>query len=409
MSGGGGGSGAPATVSPTANTSTVQHASNQAGKGGGGAGIPAVDTTSTFPDQTGGVDGGAGAGGGKAGGGGVAPPQNDIQFGGYGQQSPFGLTNPASWGESGGADLTGTTSSNVTNQFTGSDFYNQQSPQQVAEAAAVEDNSSGAADNTPTAGAIDTGAGTTLNYDAGEQQAAQNIANTIEAGGINAATGDNNISAGPNVLSAGDDGLFGFGNDYNDEFQQNYAAQSAHAAANPYGQSTGTPLSQQGFVQEGGLADTFINNSTIGTIGSALTGKNLISTTADLLPPPLGSVDERDAAGEYGKTGEVPAEPYIPSANPNQAAADAHAAVTSGSKGQERAESAAQAQANVVRAAAVQSFGGGKQGEQAYLNADKARRDAAIAAAGGEQAWLNAGARYNKGGKVTHRNSSGGK
>ena len=299
MAGGGGGSGAPATVSPTANTSTVQHASNQAGKGGGGAGIPAVDTTSTFPDQTAGVDGGAG--GGKSGGAG-SPPPNDIQFGGYGQQSPFGLTNPASWGESGGADLTGTTSSNVTNQFTGSDFYNQQSPQPVAEAAAVADNTSSFDDETPTAGAIDTGAGTTLNYDAGEQQAAQNIANTIEAGGINAATGDNNISAGPNVLSAGDDGLFGWGDDYNNEFQQNYAAQSAHAEANPYGMSTGTPLTEQGFVQEGGLADTFINGSTIGRIGSALTGKNLMSTTADLLPPPPGS--ERDAAGEYGKTGE---------------------------------------------------------------------------------------------------------
>ena len=102
-------------------------------------------------------------------------------------------------------------------------------------------------ENTPTAGTIDTGAGTSLNYDAGEQQAAQTIANTISEGGVNAATGDNNISAGPNVLSAGDDGVFGFGNDYNNEFQQNYAAQSAHAEANPYGQSTGTHCPNRAF------------------------------------------------------------------------------------------------------------------------------------------------------------------
>ncbi len=87
MSGGGGG-GAPAAVAPTTNTSTVQHASNQGsaqgGKGGGFGG----------PAQS------------------ASAPQA-IQFGGYGQQSPFGMTNPQQWG----SQVQGTQQSNVTNAF----------------------------------------------------------------------------------------------------------------------------------------------------------------------------------------------------------------------------------------------------------------------------------------------------
>ena len=215
----GGGSGAPAAVSPTANTSTVQHASSQGsalgGKGGGFGGPP-----QSSPSQ------------------GFQPPQSQaIQFGGYGQQSPFGLTNPQTWGGNLGGVQNGNAISSAASIFSPTSTATTAPPVPAAPtpAAPVQEDNSNPFENTPTAGTIDTGAGTALNYDAGEQQAAQTIANTISEGGVNAATGDNNISAGPNVLSAGDDGVFGFGNDYNNEFQQNYAAQSAHAEANPYG------------------------------------------------------------------------------------------------------------------------------------------------------------------------------
>ena len=74
-------------------------------------------------------------------------------------------------------------------------------------------------------GTVETLGGNELAYDsAAEETAAGNIANIIAEGGINPETGDPNIVAGPNVLSAADEGAFGFGNDYNEEFVENYNA-----------------------------------------------------------------------------------------------------------------------------------------------------------------------------------------
>ena len=49
-------------------------------------------------------------------------------------------------------------------------------------------------------------------------------------------------------MSAADEGLFGFGNDYNEEFVENYDDAYTHAEANPTGQTTGNPLYDQGYV-----------------------------------------------------------------------------------------------------------------------------------------------------------------
>ena len=82
-----------------------------------------------------------------------------------------------------------------------------------------------------TTGAVDIANAQPLAYDSSiEKQSANKIANIIAEGGVNPATGDNNIIAGPNVLSAADEGVFGFGSDYNKEFQENYAAQAAHSS-----------------------------------------------------------------------------------------------------------------------------------------------------------------------------------
>ena len=411
MSGGGGGSSAPATVSPTTNTQTVQNVYQPPSSGKGGN-----NSLSSFQPP-------------------VQRPQS-IQFGGYGQQSPFGLTNPQTWGNGLGGVQSG---SSVINAFTPTTTQSTTVPTETSSPIVSTDTGGSSVfdTSTPTSGTLDTGAGTSLNYSSpGELANAENIQQVIADGGVNESTGDNNIVAGPNVLSASDDGALNFGSNYNDQFQENYAAQSAHAEANPYGQSTGTPLTEQGFVSQGGIADTLVNNGLYGNIASGLTGKELLPTTSNYLPPPpvedtavdgfqgIYSGGGADGVGNFGKVGDffggigdslgitnysgenTPESGSVstytpPSANPNQAAADAHAAATSGSKAQEKAESAAQVVKNKTKAEFFKEFGStGKKAEQAWINDEKKRKDAAIAAAGGEQAWLNAGAHYNKGGKV---------
>ena len=85
--------------------------------------------------------------------------------------------------------------------------------------------------------------GRTIRYDsASELEQAEKIRSTIEQGGINPETGDSNISAGPNVLSRGDKGIFGFGSDYTKEFQENFDANAAHADNNPWSDNRYTNL-----------------------------------------------------------------------------------------------------------------------------------------------------------------------
>ena len=165
---------------------------------------------------------------------------------------------------------------------------------QVAQQGQVYSDQLAAAGSTPGGGGltdfgpgeIATIGGGHISYDTpGELTAAGNIASIIEEGGINPETGDPNIVAGPNVLSAGDEGVFGFGDDYNEEFIENYDAAAAHAAANPTGMTTGNPIYDHGYVAPGGIVDTFVNNSLIGTVGSAITSENLVPTYDDLLPP----------------------------------------------------------------------------------------------------------------------------
>ena len=153
----------------------------------------------------------------------------------------------------------------------------------------------------PVTGTIETLGGGEIAYDSpAEQVNAENIAEIIEEGGINPETGDPNIVAGPNVLGAADEGFFGIGADYNQEFQENYEAQSDHAEANPYGQTTGTPIYEQGYAEPGGFADTIINNSLLGTIGGAITGENLLPTYDDLLPPAEAFTDSGDDDDDGG-------------------------------------------------------------------------------------------------------------
>ena len=119
---------------------------------------------------------------------------------------------------------------------------------------------------------------------------ADDIVNIINEGGINPETGDPVISAGPNVLSAADEGAFGIGSDYNEEFVENYNANYDHAEANPTGMTTGTPLYDQGYVglgvdPIGDAVGGLVNNSTIGLIGEAITGNPLMADVSSLLPP----------------------------------------------------------------------------------------------------------------------------
>ena len=91
-------------------------------------------------------------------------------------------------------------------------------------------------------------------------------------------------------MSAADEGAFGFGNDYNEEFTENYNAAYDHSEANPTGMTTGNPLYDQGYVGLGvdPLGDAIgglVNNSTIGTIGTAITGEPLMADVSSLLPP----------------------------------------------------------------------------------------------------------------------------
>ena len=164
-----------------------------------------------------------------------------------------------------------------------------------------------------TPGVVDT-AGSEIAYDTpGELASAENIATIIEEGGINPETGDPNIVAGPNVLSAGDEGIFGFGSDYNEEFVENYDAAAAHAEANPTGMTTGTPLYDQDYVGLGvdPLGDAIggaINNSIIGTVGSAITGEPLLADVSSLLPPEesfsnYGS-DDNDSGPDLNNDGD---------------------------------------------------------------------------------------------------------
>ena len=149
-------------------------------------------------------------------------------------------------------------------------------------------------------GQIETLGGGVIKYSsAGEKKHAESIAKIIEDGGINEATGQANISSGPNVLSSGDAGLFGLGDTYTDQFQENYDAQSAHAADNPYGQSTGTPLSNQNFYDSAltGLA----NNSLIGKAGEFITGNEMLPDSSYLLPQPVTYIDNNDDNNDFHK------------------------------------------------------------------------------------------------------------
>ena len=79
-------------------------------------------------------------------------------------------------------------------------------------------------------------------YVSADQQIANRIAqNRAEVDAIVAA-GGGSIAPVPNVLDASQsDDL------YNQYFQENFKAAQEHAESNPYGQTTGVPLSQQGF------------------------------------------------------------------------------------------------------------------------------------------------------------------
>ena len=157
-------------------------------------------------------------------------------------------------------------------------------------------------------GTVETLGGNELAYDsAAEETAAGNIANIIAEGGINPETGDPNIVAGPNVLSAADEGLFGFGNDYNEEFTENYDDAYAHSEANPTGMTTGNPLYDQGYVGLGvdPLGDAIgglVNNSTIGTIGTAITGEPLMADVSSLLPPEESFSNYNDNNNDSGSS-----------------------------------------------------------------------------------------------------------
>ena len=84
------------------------------------------------------------------------------------------------------------------------------------------------------------------------------VADVVAEGGINPATGDNNIAAGPAILDASQVGVSVDDNgsdEYHKNFQSNFAFQSAHADNNQYGQSTGVPIYDQGFTLADGSLD----------------------------------------------------------------------------------------------------------------------------------------------------------
>lgn len=190
--------------------------------------------------------------------------------------------------------------------------------QAYVDASTPEDDSGAPVDVTGGAGTVQVGEdGEIIAYDNSfEQPLAENIQGIIEEGGVNPETGDYNIVSGPNVLSAADEGIFGYGSDYNQEFGENYDAQYEHSENNPTGQTTGTPLYDQGYVGLGvdPLGDAiggYINDYSLpGVIGSAITGEPLLADVSSLLPPEESfsdygsSSDDNDSGSSWQNDGD---------------------------------------------------------------------------------------------------------
>jgi hypothetical protein len=235
-------------------------------------------------------------------------------------------------------------------------------------------------------GQIETLGGGVINYsNAGEKQHAENIAKIIADGGINEKTGQPNISSGPNVLSASDVGLFGIGDTYGQQFQENYDAQSVHAANNPeFGQSTGTPLSEQGFYDN--FITDYLNNSMVGTVGKYFTGNEMFP---GLLPPDseVGEgetyMEQLDAFGGAG--------PVIQSDNSK---VDYTPTVTLDTSGGTQTANGLTFNNTYTGGYVDQNIGSGgkaqQRAEQAAQRIKNAEKAAGIALYGSEQAWLNA-------------------
>ena len=245
-------------------------------------------------------------------------------------------------------------------------------------------------------GQIETLGGGVINYsNAGEKQHAENIAKIIADGGVDK-DGQPNISSGPNVLSASDVGLFGIGDTYGQQFQENYDAQSVHAANNPeFGQSTGTPLYEQGFYDN--FITDYFNNSMVGRVGKYFTGNEMFP---GLLPPDsvVGEgetyMEQLDAFGGAG--------PAIESDNSIVDHTPTRILDTSGGTQTTDGLTFDNTYTGGYSAGDHPTNQGGSTARKEAIQAgiDRAARDAAIAKFGSEQLWLNAGSPMNNGGSV---------
>jgi len=106
------------------------------------------------------------------------------------------------------------------------------------------------------------------------QQIQDRVANNRTEVDSIVAAGNGSIAPVPNILDASQSDEL-----YNQNFQENFKAAQDHADKNPYGQTTGTPLSQQGFT----------------------TGQSLLPPTST--PPPT-SGGGADGVGQFGAVGD---------------------------------------------------------------------------------------------------------
>jgi hypothetical protein len=153
-------------------------------------------------------------------------------------------------------------------------------------------------------GGGDTAVTTTVSTDG--RSAAERIADNRANVDAIVAAGEGNIAGVPNILDASQSD-----DEYYQKFRENYEVANQHAANNPYGQTTGTPLSQQGFTSGDSLLPG--GSSSGGTFsGGGSDGVGNFGKVGDFLGGIGDSLGITDYAGQAAQNAQASAEANIP-------------------------------------------------------------------------------------------------
>lgn len=153
-------------------------------------------------------------------------------------------------------------------------------------------------------GGGDTAVTTTVSTDG--RSAAERIADNRANVDAIVAAGEGNIAGVPNILDASQSD-----DEYYQKFRENYEVANQHAANNPYGQTTGTPLSQQGFTSGDSLLPG--GSSSGGTFsGGGSDGVGNFGKVGDFLGGIGDSLGITDYAGQAAQNAQAAAEANIP-------------------------------------------------------------------------------------------------